>query len=131
MGFASFRFLIEFQYVKPLSIWDNQGMLDRVLNALDRNKPWKIFRHGSSFVNLLKVLGIWPKLVVGFSLVLGIFIPYLTSLPLWAKFALGFGIVFGIPYILLVVTIHRALATTRDLPIRSQAAKSTAISVEA
>jgi hypothetical protein len=87
-------------------------MLEKILDVLDRNKPWKVFRHGSSFVNLLKVLGIWPKIVVVSGIAMGVIVAYLAALPLWGKILLALVVAALLSFIYLLSVI--ALAVRRD-----------------
>jgi hypothetical protein len=72
--------------------WDNLGMFQKILDAVDRNRTWKTYRHCLALVNLLKVLGVWPKVVAGAALIVGPLVGYLVVLPLWGRMIVGLGV---------------------------------------
>lgn len=69
----------------------NMRLLDKLLETLDRNKSWKWYRHVSTFINLLKTLGVWPKIIVWVGVIVGAAVGYIAALPLWGRILAGLG----------------------------------------
>jgi hypothetical protein len=67
-------------------------MLDKILNILDRNKPWKVFRHGSSFVSLLKIVGVWPYIIAVATSIGATVMTWITSAPIWVRVLTGIAV---------------------------------------
>ena len=95
-------------------------MLQKVLDALDRNKPWKVYRHGSALYNLLKALGIWPKYASLGGLVVGLPVAYFSALAVWAKILLGLIVAMIVAVISLVIVIHSRLRSVEHVVLPDQ-----------
>ncbi len=72
-------------------MWENGGM-SKLLEVIDRNKPWKIYRHSSAYFNLLRLIGV-PKGIAGLlgGAVAGVIIAWISYLPVWGMVLLGLG----------------------------------------
>ena len=101
-------------------MWDNRGMLDKILGILDRNKPWKVFRHGSSIVNLLRIVGVWPWITGTAGGAGAVLITWINSAPIWARVlgGLGFALLAWIAFLVTVVavSVRRTKARYSEIP---------------
>jgi hypothetical protein len=65
----------------------------RILDALERSKSWKIYRHGTAAFSLLKGLlqafGVWPKVVAVAVLAMSAAVGFIAELPIWEKLLVG------------------------------------------
>src|SRR5712691_2968956 len=94
------------------ALWENSGMwkslqalLQNFLAMLDRNKPWKLYRHVQAFITLLKALGMWSKILAVGAVVVGFLVAHIAALPLWGKILAGLGaaLLLSLIYLALVV----------------------------
>ena len=83
----------------------------RIFDAVDRNRQWKIYRHITAFITLLKTFGLWPDswssahllLLGGGAIGVGSIVGIVADLPLGQKLLAGIACAALIPSSVLAV----------------------------
>lgn len=79
-------------------------MSHRVLEGLERNRAWRVFRHSKALGDIFNYFGLSAWIASFVATALGALVAWLASLALWAK------IVLGLLSVLVVTLIAAAVA---------------------
>ena len=80
--------------------------MGKILEALDKNRAWKTFRHAKTVFDVLGFFGFWPWVAVAGGVGMGV----IATVPLWAKILIGLAV---ISLLLLLALLKRLLEESK------------------